>query len=381
MPRKPSAKKAASKAVSGMLTALKFIEPATRETGSVNETHCALGGHWAVATDNLITMAAKIDTDISACPNARRLIAALSKCSDTTQITQLDQNRIAIKSGKFQAYVPCIEPALVLITPPDPPQYDIDEKVIASLSIVGKIAKENAQRMIAASVLLRTGSAVATDGVIMFEHWHGWNLPELVIPKAAISVLEKITKKPVKAGASANSFTVWFDDESFFKTQLYVEPYANVDRVLNIETTQGPIPENFFAALDMLEPLQGESEIVYFTKTGLQTYNAEQTNDGAAYSLEGLPEGMAFNINYLRMFAPHAKTVQFGVMLPGGGGAAFYGDAFRGVLMRMRTPGEAPEQPATQPPPAAQWTPPQPTGAAAGMHPGRRGDMDDEIPF
>jgi hypothetical protein len=155
MARKPPRSKSKpDAATSTLLTALKFIEPASREIGAINVTHCALGGNWAVAFDGIVAIASPIDTDIVAYPNTKRFINALSKCTgETTQITQLDDNRIAVKSGKFQAFIPCIAPDLFQILPPDPPMWPIDERVVKSLEIVGKIAKENAPRMLLATVL------------------------------------------------------------------------------------------------------------------------------------------------------------------------------------------------------------------------------------
>lgn len=338
MARKPSAKKANNKAVSSLLTALKFIEPSQSDIGQLNQTHCMLSGNWVAGFNGLIMMAAKIDTDITAYPNTKKLISVLSQCDEATQITQLDNNRLGVKSGKFQAYVPCIEAGLLMFTPPDPPTHQLNDGVIASLAIVGIIAKENAPRMVQASVLLQTNSAIATDGVMAFEHWHGTPLPSVVLPKVFITELTKIGKKPVSLGASANTCTIYFEDESFIRTQLYTEPYPDMEKILDVPNVSPlPIPAEFFPALDKLVTMKDEHSLIYFNPADSKLQTSSDSNVGASFDYEHpLPHGISFNIELLRRFAPHAKQADF-IAGEKQQMAVFYGPGFRGVLMQKRS--------------------------------------------
>lgn len=376
MARKPRAAKASNKAIQGMLTALKFIEPATREIGTVNQVHCMLAHGYAVGFDGVHMLAHKIDTDITAAPNAKKLLGALSKCDEAVQITQLDSGRLGIKSGKFSAFVPCAEPGLIAILPPDPAQGPINETVIKALQTVGIIAKENAQRMYQASVLLRYNSAVATDGVMAFECWHGTPMPTVVIPKSFLAILAKIAAKPVSCGLSNNSFTIYFEDESIARTQLYVEPYPDVDRVLNIPSQPFPIPPEFFPALDKLAAMKDTNKNLIFNAKGSKLQTHADESAGAVFEFEHpMPDGQTFNIELLQRFAPFVKQADWACG-DGGKMAALFGDNFRGVLMCKR--------PTTEP---REYTPPPPMGPgvieqAVGALPGANvGDLDDEIPF
>jgi hypothetical protein len=344
MAKKPRSTKNKDKnpATVSLLAALKFIEPASREFGQVNQTHCALGGNWVVAFDGVLCIADKIDTDIVAYPNTKKLIAALANCDETTQITQLDNDQLAIKSGKFKAFIPCVDAALIGLTPPDPAQYPIDDRVRTSLEIVGKLAKENAPRMVAASVLLRNGSAVATDGNLLVEHWHGWQLPDVILPKRLVIELANTKKKLTHFGASANTATFWFEDGSFMRSQLYTEKYPDVSRVTDTKNTQQPIPENLFAALDKIEILKDENKIVYFTAEGLQTHMGDM---GASYEMNGVPPGIAFNIDYLRLIGPYVKSVDWKVQHNMGSMAIFQGENFRAFLMQMHIRQAEPDPP------------------------------------
>lgn len=377
MARKPSAKKKTGKQIEGMLAALKFIEPAAKDIGQINQTHCMLSGNWVAAFDGLIMLAAKIDTDIVAFPNTKRLIATLSRCDEAVQITQLDNNRLGIKSGKFSAFVPCIEGGLIAFTPPDPPQGVFNESVVNALKTVGIIAKENAPRMVQASVLLRANSAVATDGVTAFECWHGLPMPSVVLPKLFVTELIKIGKKPTMAGCSATTFTVYFEDESFIRTQLYTEPYPDVDRVLNITASPYPLPPELWAALAKLDAMKGDNHTVYFNGAGSKLQTESDDNVGAVYDFEHpIPNAIMFNMDSLRRFEPFAKSVDWACG-EGGKMAAFFGENFRGVLMQRID--RINEQ-------TTAYTPQQIEHAVSqlpGAQPYAAGNqgLDDEIPF
>jgi hypothetical protein len=381
MSRKPRAKKT-GKQIEGMLAALKFIEPASKDIGQANQTHCMFWNNWVAAFDGLIMMAAKIDTDITAFPNTKRLIATLSRCDEAVQITQLDNNRLGIKSGKFSAYVPCIEAGLIAFTPPDPPAGVFNESVVNALKCVGIIAKENAPRMVQASILLRHSSAVATDGVAVFESWHGLPMPSVVLPKLFVAELLKINKKPTMAGASATTFTVYFEDESFIRTQLYTEPYPDVDRVLNVAASPYAIQPELWAALAKLDAMKSDQHDVYFNAKGSKLQTDADENVGAIYEFEHpIPDGVRFNLDYLRRFEPFAKTVDWGCG-PDGKMSMFYGDNFRGCLMQKTTRAASVEQ---APAPAEMTTAysPQQIEQAVAQMPGAypSGGLDDEIPF
>jgi hypothetical protein len=330
MAKKPRANKA-NPATAPLLSALKFLEPAMSDEGQVNQTHCLLTNGWAVAFNGVITLATKIDTDIQACPNAMKLLNALSKCDDKTQITQL-ANTISIKSGRYSASIPCVDPELIVIEPPTPMMLPIDDSVREALAIVGEVVSDTAPRMVAASVLLRNGSAVATDGTIIFEAWHGQYIPEpgVVFPKAFVTALSKIPKKIVGISATATTASIYFEDQSWIRTQLYTEQYPNVDRILNEQANAIPIPEGFFEALEKIEG-QADDGRVYFGNLKLQTHNIDEA--GAIYEIDGIPSGICYDIDYLRMFKGlatqadfQAKNNQMGI---------FYGDRFRGMLMQI----------------------------------------------
>ena len=127
----------------------------------------------------------------------------------------------SIKSNKFKVIVPCLNPYLLQGTQPNQPIVAIDDKLKIAIEAVSCLTTDNAQQVMFTSILLNGGSVIATDSKIIFEYWHGLNLPtNIVIPKKFVEALSKIKKKLKAFGNSQSSITLYFEDDSWIKTQL-----------------------------------------------------------------------------------------------------------------------------------------------------------------
>lgn len=321
----------AEQPTSAFVDALKFVAVASKEVGAPNETHVTLSNQWAVSFNGVLAAGHRIVEDIYAAPHNLRLIDALSKCGENLAITQLDNGRLSLKSSKFRALVPCIDPLLLQSATPDPPVAAIDDRLKAALEAVGVLASEGAQHVVTASVLLKSGSVIATDRHIMFEAWHGIDLPPgLVLPKSAIGALTKKAKKLARLGFSASSVTFYFEDGSWIRSQLYSEPWPDVSRVLDIKCNPWPVPPEFFTALNAVASFS-EDENVRFDAGVMRSHDTDAA--GASYEVAGLPKGPMFNAKRLKLIEPYAKTIDF---FAAGGTAMFFGDNMRGALVGTR---------------------------------------------
>lgn len=308
--------------------ALKFISPIQK-----NQAHCILKDKWCVASDNILSIGHKIDEEIEACPHIETLAAALSKCGETISITQLDKNKLSIKSDKLKALVKCVDIDSISITRPDAPIAPINDKIKQGFEVLNPIIGDEKQKFISdCSVLLRAGSMIGTNRVAILEYWHGIDLPpNILIPKVAMKAVCKTDKKLVSFGFSSNSFTFYFEDESFIKTQLYVEEFPNCDSILNAKTSAWPLPPNFFKAVDTLMPFLNEKSEIYFEKGMLQT--ELNSYESTTYEIEGLKPGPAFNCEILKKLEHCIKTIDFSKYgIDKKYNAYFFGDNVRGVL-------------------------------------------------
>lgn len=330
MARKPRSKPVEQQS-NKLLSALQFCQLVLSDKGTPVETHLTLNNRTATAFNGILSAGHLIDEDLNTAPNNKLMIEALSKCGQNLSITQAD-NKLSIRSDKFKAIVPCLDPSSLPVSVPDNNMFSINDDLIKAIEAVGVLANEDAQTVHAASILIRSGSAVSTNGFIIFEYWHGMNLPTLALPKAFVSPIVKATKKINGFGFSENSVTFWFEDNCWLKSQLYRDQWPDVDHLLNRQSNMFPVPAGFWEALDAIAPFAQEG-FVYFDNELIKTHRDGEM--GATYEVAGIPKGPVFNIKNLMMIKPFAQVIDFVAPGPTEGTTMlmFQGDRIRGVML------------------------------------------------
>lgn len=292
-----------------LLEALKFLSIVTKEVGSSNETHIILANKTASAFNGVLSAGVAIQEELFACPHNHLIIKALSKSRDNISITQLDSKNLSIKSNKFKAIIPCLDITLLQTTIPDQPIAEINDSFKEGLSIVGILANENAQSVVAASILMNCNTLIATDRLVIIEYWHGIDLPSgLALPKALVTALGKCQKKLVKFGFSKHSATFWFEDNSWIKTQLYNEPWPNISSILDRPANPLPISPDLWAALDAVADFSPDGLV--HTRDRLLCSHAD-LNAGASYEATGLPPGLTLSAKQLSFIRPWVKRIDW----------------------------------------------------------------------
>jgi len=260
MARQPRSKTEAAK--SSLLTALEFCSCVTEKLGASYETHIGLRGNWAIAFNGIVAAGSPITEDLTCHPHNLLLIEALSKCDDNFSLTQLDNDRLSVKSGKFKAVIPCLDPNLMQSAIPDPMIVGISNKFKEAVEAVGVLASENAQHVLTASVLMNGQSVISTNRVMLLEYWHGLDLPpNIPLPKQFVAALVKQKKNLIGFGFSRSSATFYFDDNCWLRTQLYSDEWPDVGNILNRQANLWPIDPNFFKAVEAIIPFSEDGNI------------------------------------------------------------------------------------------------------------------------
>lgn len=337
MPPRP--KKPSAKSTNRLLEAITFLSAITKDTGAPYETHILLSHKTAVAYNDILTAGIKIDEEIYCAPNASIFRKALSKCGDGYTLT-IDGTRIIVKSGGFKANIPCIDPNLLTIREPDKPFCPIDDRLKAALEIADLIKVENSDRVELNGFLLNGQSILSTDGKIILEYWHGIEgLPTIAIPKTIIPAIINSNKKLAFIGGSNSSVTVWFEDGSWIKSQLFAKPWP-IDAclsILNRPSCPHSIPPDFYKALDAVAPFSSTGTI-HFSRELLCSHAT--TEAGATHEVVGLPKGPIYTIKYLNMIKHLVEKIDFTVSANGsvhsenasGYLMFFFGKQIRGVI-------------------------------------------------
>ena len=326
-------RKKKQKAENSLLQAMRFVSIAQRSVGSPEQTHCRLFNQMAVGTNSVITAGHKIQEDIQVCPHTATLTAALENVADAQfSLTLLEDGRLAIRYDQFESIVHCLNAAELPTVGPDPASYLCDSRLVTAMEVAGQLVSDGANRVVNASIQLRNGSVLATNGNIILEAWHGIAMPELLIaPKAFATALHKAAQVKGKTlyrfGIGADSLTSHYDDGSWIKTQLWpaTTELPELLKFLNVESNPITIPEGFFEIVKRLEPFSEDGQVLItggefrVTRQSMKTYAVE-----SAKHLRGL--SMQFSIKSLLTIQPYVKKVHFSAAP---GVTLFYGDNIR----------------------------------------------------
>jgi hypothetical protein len=310
-----------------LLTALRFVASAQKSIGSPEQTHCRIGSGWAMASNSILSAAHSIIEDINCCPHTFTFVDALEQAKGPITLTVLDALRLQVRSGDFQAIIPCIEPSALPSVFPDTPIAICDNRLKDALTIVGTLAVDGAQKVVNASVQLRNGTVIGSDGNLILEAFHGIGMPNMLVPKTFITALQKNTKAISRMGFCEHSFTIWYEDGNWLKTQLYPHTTELPDlyKFLNVETLPSALPKNLFEVARHLQPFSDNGQI-YFTEDGARVISG-LTN--ATEAIKGVPPGICFSMKSILAIEKLAKTIHFNATP---GASIFFGDNIRGAI-------------------------------------------------
>lgn len=284
--------------------ALKYVIGAVARKDLVeNLCHLLIRDGHAVAYDGLLSMSTPIDIDLHAKPHAKTMLKAIQACDDEQAIAlhMTPANRLAVRSGPFRAYVPCLDNECDMNQPmPEGEHVEITPRLMDSIRALSPIMGIDASRPWAQGLRLCGNSTFATNNILLAEYWHGSNFPhEIIVPADAVAELLRINKHPTHAQVTHNSVTFFFEGERWLRTQL-VEgdwPVAQVQQLLDMGGTPVALPQGFFDALRKLKPFVDDGDGVRIYADRMTTTNEEQS--GAAVELSSSAEMAHFNINQL----------------------------------------------------------------------------------
>lgn len=336
MARQPRSK--SNTTSNALLEALIFCSCVSEKLGASYETHIGLKNNWAIAFNGIVAAGAPITEDVTCHPHNLLLIEALSKCDENFSLTQLDNNRLSVKSGKFKAIVPCLDTDLMQEAFPDPIIVPVTNIFKDAVEAVAVLANEHAHEIIAHSILMNGPSVISTNGTMLLEYWHGLDLPPSIpLPKEFVVALAKQKKNLIGFGLSNCSVTFHFKGGCWIRSQLYAKQWPDVSRILNRQANLWTIDQNFFKALEAIEPFSIDGNV--YSDLNLLKSHADE-GIGASYECSGIPKGFVYPIKQLKIIKPFCKRVDW--MAPGVHDSSyclvFEGDACRGVISgRQRT--------------------------------------------
>lgn len=314
-----------------MLKSLKFVQGAVKKNViSPEMEHYRIADGRIVGYNGHMALSAPLPLDIKANPKADLFFKAVQNCTDAASIDMTAAGRLAVRSGAFKAFIPCLDD-LVHTMNPVGETYEVPEKFVAALRRVEPFVSEDASRPWSMGVYFEGQLMMATNNVTLVQVWAGKEMPKVNIPRFAVQEIIRIGEQPEALQSDGRSLTVHYADGRWLTTSVYDTewPMGIVAKVFAAEHEATPVAHGLFAAVEKLAPfIDGKSAPLYFLDGRVATSLHE--DDGASIDVEGLVGGPCFNLKQMQSVGEVAKTVDWS-LYPGP--CIFYGENLRGIIL------------------------------------------------
>jgi DNA polymerase III sliding clamp (beta) subunit (PCNA family) len=320
-----------------MLKELKFVQGAVAKKDFIPAiTHFAIENGTVRSFNGTVAMSSPLTCDINCKPKAIPMVQAISRCSDTISLSMTPAGRLSIKSGAFKAFIECVSDTDSHVQPEGEIINFDGQKLLDAIIAVQPFIGNDASRPWTNGVLLRDQSAYATNNVCLVQYWIGVEFPCVVnIPRAAIAEMVRINEPPTHAQVCENSITFHYSDGRWIRSQLFETKWADLGRVLNIESNPEPVPEGLYAGLENLRPFCDKFGRVFISEEGLRTH--QDSSEGAVYELAWVHQNSIYNIEMLQLLEGTATSADFNRQP-----CLFFGENLRGAIIGMHPPSTEP---------------------------------------
>jgi DNA polymerase III sliding clamp (beta) subunit (PCNA family) len=304
-----------------MLDSLKFVKGAVARKDPVPVlTHYRIKDGVIRGFNGLICMASPIALALDCQPKAQPFTEAIKICEEldsTPTFSMTATGRLTVKSGKFKVHIDC-SPEEYPLNEPEGEPIKVEPGLVEAFKTLAPMIGQDASRPWARGILLRDGSAFATNNVVIGEYWIGYKMPfDMNVPEECIKEVLRVRKDPSAISATARSITFHYDDGRWIKSQLLTTDWPNVGPVLNKPSNATPLPPDFFDILGRIAPYAGDARKVHIRGNTLSTHTEEGIgasslvdDDSDSSSGAGLGNG-TYNIDLLRALDGLVAKIDF----------------------------------------------------------------------
>lgn len=315
-----------------MLSALQFVQGSVaRKDFDPSLMHFHIHGGKVQGYNGIVSLCGPIALDLDVTPNAVQLVKAIRGCHETIALSMTAGGKLAIKSGRFKAYVDCFTGGFPEIHPTGR-RVELPKTFLPALKALAPCVAEDASRQWARGVLFRGQSAFATNNVVLVEYFLGVPFPEEInLPLAAIQELLRIGEHPEAMLFDTNAVTFLFSGDRWLRAQLYTTEWPDLTKVLD-GPHEAAIPSPItLGMLEELLPFVDETGRIHLHPGELST--SREDGIGAKLEVPGLAVEAIFNAPMLRLVLELNPRIDFSGYP---GPCRFIGDSFRGAIIGMR---------------------------------------------
>lgn len=325
-----------------LLDTLKFVRGGVaRKDLAPILNHFRIKNGVISGSNGSIAISAPIGLTLDCQPKAEPFTNAIKICEamDATPALSLTKaGRLTVAAGKFKVHIECLNEDFPDVEP-DGQTIALDPVILEAFKVLEPLIGEDASRPWCRGILLRGGSAFATNNAAIGQYWVNAQLPfDLNIPDEAIREILRSKDAPTSLRATERSATFQWDDGRKIKTQLLNTHWPDIAPVLDRGCDPKPVPAGFFAGLSAISKYTDAANRVFFAGRELRTSLVDE--DGAAVELDEVLAPGVYNLKLLAALDGLVATVDF-ALYPAP--ALFFGPnteagypVFRGAIVGMK---------------------------------------------
>jgi hypothetical protein len=312
-------KKTISKTAEGLAKALTFVSAGIDEGVEVYKSHARIVNGYIVTFNGIMCVGHPIEENELAmvCPHIPTLITAINKSGKKLSLAINDKGNLQVTGENIRAIVPCVDPATMPPVMPDMKITDLSDSIKDGFKALLPLVAEEADRIHEMTVLLRANTMVAVNGQVMFEYYHGTDLPPgMSIFKQVAKTIAQTPEKLIGFGWNGHSTaTFWFEGGAFIQARLGDGGWPDVDSVF--ERTNGEpvaLPAGFFDGIEAVAPFSVDGAVHFDAdkvRSGYANYGPDGPVYGATYDVPGMVAKHCFSVKALKLIKPVCDRLDY----------------------------------------------------------------------
>lgn len=337
-------KKVKSETAEKLANALAFVSVGIEENKETWKQHARIVNGYLVAFNGQLAAGHPIEEPFSLCPHIPNLIAAINKSGNTLAMTETERGNLQVNGENIRATVPCLPMADMPPIMPDPNIAVINDELKEGFKTLLPLTVEDGDSVVEYSILVRGNSMVATNRTVMFEYWHGIDLPPgLAILRAGAIAVRDTKEALVGFGYTpGRSATFWFEGGAFIQCRLAADTWPDVNKVLDTPGDPKKLPAGFFDGIEAVASFSADGAVHFDqdkVRSGYANYGGDGPVYGATYDVPGMVKGSVFTVSLLKLIKPVCGKIDY---TTNDDRALFFGPGetpkVRGVIMKRGLP-------------------------------------------
>ncbi len=185
--------------------------------------------------DGTITIDAPFECDLAPCAvPGQKFLNSVKACKGKPNLSLTDGGKLSVKKGSFKAYLSILPAENFPTDQPRGDSYSVPSDLMKVLKTLKPFISKDASRPWSMGVRFSDNFAYATNNVILARVPVDWpeGHPTFVIPSRAVDALLELAELPSQMNVDENSATFTYNDDSWLKTQLRIDPWPDVGAML-----------------------------------------------------------------------------------------------------------------------------------------------------